>query len=194
MSWSIPHIATTGGWNTGVVAYNPSEETCLLTITAYDDDGAQVNRFVKTLASGAKFVGQPASLGFSELAHWIKVQGSEPLAGFELFSSNDQNLLAGYTGVNIQRASGILPKIEKDGSTGVALVNSSGTQTTVTLTAYDDAGSAVARPLSPRPPTKKKWTRRKTSSKASIFPMRPTWPSIPGSRSPPFNSTCLPTE
>ncbi len=139
-----PHIATTGGWNTGVVAYNPSDEACELTITACDAEGTLVNRFEETLASRAKFVGQPAGLGFSELAKWIKVEGSEPLVGFELFSSSDQNLLAGYTGVNIQRASGILPKIEKDGSTGVALVNSSGTQTTVTLTAYDDAGSVIA--------------------------------------------------
>ena len=68
-----------------------------------------------------------------------------PLTGFELFGTVDGNQLAAYAGGGGTGAkAGVFPKIEKNGWTGIAFVNTEATAASVTLTAYDDNGAPVA--------------------------------------------------
>ena len=52
-------------------------------------------------------------------------------------------MLAGYTAVDIQRKQGVLPILEQDGDTGIALVNAGDSAAAVTITAYDDDGNVI---------------------------------------------------
>ena len=74
----------------------------------------------------------------------------QPLSGFELFGSTDGQQLGSYAGGGGTGATqGIFPKIEKDGWTGIAFVNTEDGAATVTLTAYDDSGNGVATEVLP---------------------------------------------
>ena len=140
-----PHVAFSDLWTTGVVAHNPSDALCRATITSYDSQGEQLGTTEVEIGPRENFVGNKARMGLAADAAWIKVEGSSPITGFELFAPVDQNSLAGYTGVDIRRKAGVLPKIDKEGHTGLAVVNPNAVDANVSLTAYDDDGVAVAR-------------------------------------------------
>ena len=62
----------------------------------------------------------------------------------------DGNLLAAYAeGGGTGAKTGIFAKIEKNGWTGIAFVNTEATAASVTLTAYDDNGTVVATQVLP---------------------------------------------
>jgi len=61
-----------------------------------------------------------------------------------LFGTNDGNQLDGYSSVGINKKNGSFAKIEKNGWTGIAFVNTVNSPATVTLTAYDDDGNSIA--------------------------------------------------
>jgi hypothetical protein len=139
-----PHIASDATWGTGVVAYNPSGESCELTITPFKDDGTSLSSQSKTLAAQEKYVGTPESLNLPDGTAWFSIEASSPIVGFELFSTKDGNQLGGYTGVGISGTDGVFAKIDKEGGTGIAFVNIEDSAATVTITAYDDNGSVIA--------------------------------------------------
>ncbi len=140
-----PHVAFSDYWNTGVVAHNPSDTLCQATITSYNSQGEELGATEVEIGPRESFVGNKARMGLPEDAAWIKVEGSSPITGFELFAPVHQNSLAGYTGVDIRRNAGVLPKIDQEGHTGLAVVNPNTVEANVSLTAYDDDGVAVAR-------------------------------------------------
>ena len=45
-----PHTATERGWGTGVVAYNPSDTDCDITITPYTETGEPLSPVTDTIA------------------------------------------------------------------------------------------------------------------------------------------------
>ena len=137
-----PHIATTDGWGTGVVAYNPSDTQTTLNITPYDSTGRALSPQTVTVPGGGKYVGVVSKLGFSKDTAWIGVNADSPVTGFELFTQSNQ--MAGYSGVDIAATEGVFPKLEKAGNTGIAFVNVSQSAAMAILTAYDDNGSPVA--------------------------------------------------
>ena len=140
-----PHVAFSDYWNTGVVAHNPSDTLCQATITSYNSQGEELGVTEVEIGHRESFVGNKARMGLPEDAAWIKVEGSSPITGFELFAPVHQNSLAGYTGVDIRRNAGVLPKIDQEGHTGLAVVNPNTVEANVSLIAYDDDGVAVAR-------------------------------------------------
>ena len=74
----------------------------------------------------------------------------EPLTGFELFGTIDGNQLAAYAGGSGTGAkAGVFAKIEKNGWTGIAFVNTEASAASVTLTAYNDNGTAGGHPGAP---------------------------------------------
>jgi hypothetical protein len=151
-----PHVAG-GDWWTGIVAYNPSEWSCPITITPYDAQGIRLP--VMTLSSlegGEKYIGTPATLGLPAEAAWFKISSPSkigstcPLSGFEFFSTVDGNQLAAYAGGGkVGAKTGIFPKIEGNGWTGIAFVNTEANAASVTLTAYKDNGTPVAAQVLP---------------------------------------------
>ena len=139
-----PHVANNGWW-TGIVAYNPSDQACTITITPYDAQGGALTPLSRSIAGKGKYVGTVAGLGLPAQTAWFKIDSPQPLSGFELFGTADGKQLGAYPGEggNLSRT-GIFAKIEKNGWTGIAFINIQASQATVTLTAYNDAGGPVA--------------------------------------------------
>jgi hypothetical protein len=134
-----------GGWWTGIVAYNPSELPGTITITPYDAQGTPLFPMTRSLGGKEQYIGTPAELGLPAATAWFKIDSTRPLTGFELFGNADYSQLAAYAGGGATGAkTGIFPKIEENGWTGIALVNTAATATSVTLTAYRDDGTPVA--------------------------------------------------
>ncbi len=139
----FPHIAVKDGWGTGVVAYNTSADTIGLTITSYDIFGNQLDSISEIISGHQRYFGLVSNLGLSNETAWIDVKSNtKVLTGFELFTRKNQ--MAGYTGVAINRKEGIFPKLEKNGATGIALVNLEDGMADVNLIAYNNSGDQVA--------------------------------------------------
>ena len=139
-----PHIANDRTWNTGIVATNANDSGIDLTITPFADDGTELAAKTVSLGPGEKYVGAVTALDLPSDAAWLRIDGSAPFSGFELFGTNDGDRLAGYTGVDIDMTQGCFVKLEKNGWTGIAFVNTENEAAAVTLTAYDDDGNAIA--------------------------------------------------
>jgi hypothetical protein len=147
-----PHVASDNIWWTGIVAYNPSESACTITITPYNDQGTPLSpKTPPPIAGKGKYVGAVADLGLPAQTAWFKIDSTNPLSGFELFGTIDGNQLAAYAGGGGSSAkSGVFAKIEKNGGwTGIAFVNTEDSAASVTLTAYNDNGTTVATQVLP---------------------------------------------
>ena len=98
-----PHVAG-GDWRTGIVAYNPSESACTLTITPYNSQGTAFSSSSLSLPGKSKYAGFVTALGLPAQTAWFKLGslsklGSTcPLTGFELFATVDDQQLAAYAG------------------------------------------------------------------------------------------------
>jgi len=137
-----PHTASSGGWSTGIVAYNPSDNPCDITITPYNAAGGDLTPTNDTIGGKSKYIGTVSLLGLPEDTAWLEIGATSPITGFELFTRTDQ--LGGYTGVGISGTEGVFAKLESDGATGIAFVNIENSSATVTLTAYADIGTEIA--------------------------------------------------
>ena len=141
-----PHIASDDEWWTGIVAYNPSQLACTITITPYSAQGVPLTLSTPPpIAGKGKYVGAVADLGLPAETAWFRIDSTSPLSGFELFGSVHGNQLGAYAeGSGGGAKAGIFAKIEKSGWTGIAFVNTEASAATVTLTAYDDSGNPKA--------------------------------------------------
>ncbi len=126
------------------MAYNPSNSGCDLTITPYTGDGHPLSAITRHLSGKEKYIGTIRILDFPTAAAWFRISSTRPIIGFELFSTIDGAMLAGFFGINANRKKGTFPKIEKDGWTGIAFVNIADNDTKVNLDARDDAGNLIA--------------------------------------------------
>jgi hypothetical protein len=139
-----PHVASDEQWWTGIVAFNPSASPSTLTITPYTEVGTALATQTIEVPAGGKYIGTVSALSLPPGTAWLKIDSTNPLTGFELFGTTNGNQLAGYTGVGISGKEGVFAKTEKAGWTGIAFVNIEGSTASVTLTAYDNYGNAVA--------------------------------------------------
>ena len=139
-----PHIASNTTWWTGIVAYNPFDTSCDITITPYTEAGDSLTPTSQTIAAGKeKYIGTVADLNLPDDTAWFQIDATSPITGFELFGTQNGNQLAGYTGVGISGTEGVFAKLEKNGWTGIAFVNTGDGTASIWLTAYDDNGNAV---------------------------------------------------
>ncbi|MBW2561410.1 MAG: S8 family serine peptidase, partial [Deltaproteobacteria bacterium] len=138
-----PHIPSQDGWFTGVVAYNPSDTVCDIIITPYTESGDSLTPVYDTITGKGKYIGVVSALGLPANAAWFQIDATNPITGFELFTYGS-NQMAGYTSVGIKGKEGVFAKIEKNGSTGIAFVNTGYVTASIVLTAYDDNGDVVA--------------------------------------------------
>jgi hypothetical protein len=139
-----PHVAVDSYW-TGIVAYNPSDAACTITITPYNSSGTALTATAIIIAGKAKYVGTVAQLGLPTATAWFRLDSTSPLTGFELFGTTSGNQLAAYAGMGDTGAkAGIFPKIEKNGGwTGIVVVNTEAVAASVVFTAYTDDGTVV---------------------------------------------------
>jgi hypothetical protein len=140
-----PHVADMKSWWTGIVAYNPSITSAQLTITPYSKTGEMLARSYLIVGGKDKYIGVVRSLNLPDQTAWFKINATQPLVGFELFSTLDNTKLAAYAEMNgAGSKQGVFPKIESDGWTGIAFVNAEGSEASVTLTAYTNEGTPLA--------------------------------------------------
>lgn len=136
----FPHVDQNGWW-TGIGIYNPNAVPTELAIIGYDRNGNQTDATTETVAA---FGNKVFATTFSFSTAWFTVQSTQPVTGFELFGTDDGNQLAGYSVVNLATTSGVFPKLERSGWTGIAVVNVGEGPATITLEARNDSGSVVA--------------------------------------------------
>jgi rhodanese-related sulfurtransferase len=140
-----PHVASDDHWWTGIVAYNPAESATTITITPYSAQGTLLTPSTLSIAGKGKYVGLVAGLGLPAQTAWFRIDSTRPLSGFELFGTINGNQLAAYGGNGgTGEREGVFAKIEKNGWTGIAFVNTEADAASVTLTAYNDSGTEVA--------------------------------------------------
>ena len=143
-----PHVDNNGWW-TGIVAYNPSALACTITITPYSAQGIPLAPSNQSIPGKGKYVGIVSELNLPADTAWFKIDSPQPLSGFELFSAVSENQLAAYAGGSGPAKAGVFAKVEKNGWTGIAFVNTEADAASVTLTAYADDGNAVAAQVLP---------------------------------------------
>jgi len=139
----FPHLSSDQQWWTGLVAYNASPVPCDITIAPYTASGTALTSQALTLEANGKYMGNAKVLGLPDATAWFKLSGDCPLTGFELFGTKDFKQLAGFTSVGIDNTEGTFKKIEKDGWTGIAFVNTTDLSSTINLVARDDTGAVI---------------------------------------------------
>ena len=146
-----PNVADGIAWWTGIVAYNPSDLACSITVRPYSAQGSALTTTPLSLAGKGKYVGTVWGSAVGDLplptqTAWLQIDSTSPLTGFELFGSKpDGEMLVGYGGGGGSGAkAGVFPKIEKSGWTNIFFVNTEANTASVTLTAYDDSGTPIA--------------------------------------------------
>lgn len=148
----FPHVASFGSWETEIALTNTAEVPVRGDLQAFRDDGSLLSQSISVTlpALGRKQVVVGSSFqNPQDIAYLAFVSDSGWVAGYTRFSQpgNRASLAAG-TGTK----QGWFTKMEKDGWTGIAFVNTETSDATVTLTACDENGSQVATktlPLSP---------------------------------------------
>ena len=138
------HIAVSDGWETEVAVINPTAKTVSGNFTFYDLDGKQLGGEVSiTLNPYGRY---EAEVG-TTFAQWGNVQ-------YMLFTSETYGL-KGYSKfynsgtrasimASAPQTSGLFTKLDQEGWTGIAFVNTASVAAQITLTAYSDAGEAQA--------------------------------------------------
>ena len=136
-----PHVTHDDQW-TGVVAYNPSDAACDITIRPYSALGGTLATMIDSIAGKERYVGAVEDLDLPAQTAWFRIDSTiQPLSGFELIGANDGSRLAAYAaGGRTTATGGVLPKIEKEGWTDIGFVNTEAADASVTLTAFDDNG------------------------------------------------------
>jgi len=139
-------IAIADGWETEVAVLNPSAKTVTGNFTFHDVDGNQLgNPYSITLNAHGRYqveVGATfAQLG--NIEYMIFTAPTYGLKGYSKFSNNRDGVRASIM-ASAPQTSGLFTKIDHEGWTGIAFVNTSSSVARITLTAYSDTGETIA--------------------------------------------------
>ena len=139
-------IAIADGWETEVAVLNPTAKTISGNFTFYDTDGNQLGATVPvTLNPHGRYQAEVgAAFGqYGKVEYMIFTAPTYGLKGYSKFYNNTDGIRASIM-ASAPQTSGLFTKIEDQGWTGIAFVNTSPDVARVTLTAYSDAGEAIA--------------------------------------------------
>jgi len=140
------HVASDSKYWTGVVFYNPNNSQVDLTVSPYSDSGAALANQQITLGPGKKYVSTATNLQLPDETAWFSVDATGgKIEGFELFGTRDGKSLAGYKTTTDGLIMGVFPKIDHNGWTGIAFVNSNERPANITLYARDDSFVGINR-------------------------------------------------
>jgi len=140
----FPHVASNQTWWTGIAACKPGSAAAELTVKPYRKDGTALAELGAEIGAEGKYYGDAGDLGLPAETAWFAIEASRPLNGFELFGTTNADQLAGYSAVNIKRQQGVFPKLEAEGWTGIAFVNTAAGSAEVSLRLYQDDGTVAA--------------------------------------------------
>ena len=143
----FPHIAISDGWETEVAVLNPTTKVVNGTLTFYAENGTQLGEaFSLTLNPNGRYQVEVGTT-FAErgaIEYMIFTAPVFGLKGYTKFYDADSraSIMA-----SSPQTTGLFTKLvhsDPEGWTGIAFVNTSDVAANVDLTAYSDAGTAVA--------------------------------------------------
>lgn len=139
----FPHVEQDVWW-TGMAVYNPSSVIANIDLSAFDLQGNLIKSW-PDYAQIQPFGNLVQPTAFPVGTSWFSVESpAVPLMGLKLFGSIAQNMMAGYSVVNIAARTGIFPKLEPSGWTGIVMVNVGNTSGSIQLEARNDIGQVIA--------------------------------------------------
>ncbi|QTA80406.1 Rhodanese-like domain-containing protein [Desulfonema limicola] len=141
-----PHVASDEKWWTGIAVFNPSDSENVIVFTPFRADGTALNSEAISvpILAHSQYSSYFKELYFPDNTAWILAEAESPVVGLQLFGTHGGNEMAGYSVVdNIQKA-GVFFKIEKNGWTGIAFVNTEEETADIILTAHDNNGNIIA--------------------------------------------------
>lgn len=155
----FPHVDISNGWWTGFNILNNNDVTNNLTYTFYDKDGNEIlnsgekysfpqfnsiaphERLVMVVNQLFESLDQEVPEGLS----WFKIEGSNPLNGFELFGTGDFELLSGVKLENNKTSNLLFPvgNLSDTSWTGLSIVNLGDLDTKLNLKGYNSEGALI---------------------------------------------------
>ncbi|MEA1922960.1 MAG: hypothetical protein U9N63_09910 [Pseudomonadota bacterium] len=165
------HIAIADGWETEVAVLNPTDKTVSGNFTFYDMDGNQLGDTIpKTLNPYGRYQVEVGSAfaGRGNIEYMIFTAPTYGLKGYSKFYNNHDGIRASIM-ASTPQTSGLFTKIDHEGWTGIAFVNTASVMAHITLTAYSDAGDPIAiEPMDVKPGEKVVKTAEKIFAPQSI--------------------------
>ncbi len=139
------HVATSDGWETEIAVLNPTSEEATGTLVSYNVSGRPVGDAVPiTLPAHGRYeVEVGATFANAEtIAYIVLTSEIFGLKGYTKFYRGGVRASIMASG---PRTTGLFTKIDHEGWTGIAFINTAATATAnITLTAYSNTGEVVA--------------------------------------------------
>ena len=136
------HIAIANGWETEVAVLNPTAKAVSGNFTFYDMNGNQLGGATPiTLKAHGRYqveVGATFAQRGS-IEYMLFTAATYGLKGYSKFYNNSFGVRASIM-ASAPQTSGLFTKIDHEGWTGIAFVNTSSVEAHITLTAYSDDG------------------------------------------------------
>ncbi len=138
------HIAIVDGWETEVAVLNPTAKTVTGNFTFYDKSGNQLGGTVpQTLNPFGRYQVEVGA-SFAQLGDVQYMLFTSETYGLKGYSKFYKGGVRASIMASTPQTSGLFTKLDHEGWTGIAFVNTSSVAAMITLTAYSDAGEAKA--------------------------------------------------
>ncbi|GEM_PF-663893 len=142
----IPHLATSGGWWTGLALANALGEAATLSIKPYTAAGEALAEQNLDLGAAASLAATPDSLALPQAAAWLEVGSatSTPLAGAAFYGLDSCTAAAVHQAGPASLKRALLPRPPGADWAGLALLNPGLPTAHVGLAAFDADGRLLA--------------------------------------------------
>ncbi|MEA3333897.1 MAG: hypothetical protein U9Q58_09895 [Pseudomonadota bacterium] len=138
------HIAINDGWETEVAVLNPTTKVVSGNLTFYTNNGTQLGEaFPLTINANGRYqvvVGET----FTKRGTIEYIIFRAPVYGLKGYSKFYNATTRASIMASTPQTTGLFTKLDHDGWTGIAFVNTADIEATVILTAYSDAGEEMA--------------------------------------------------
>ncbi len=138
------HIAIADGWETEVAVLNPTAKTVTGNFMFYDMDGKQLGSPVSQTINAHGRYQVEVGATFAQYGNIEYMLFTSDLYGLKGYSKFYKGGLRASIMAATPQTSGLFTKIDHEGWTGIAFVNTASVGAQITLKAYSDAGGVKA--------------------------------------------------
>lgn len=137
-----PLVGGSQDWWTGIAVYNPANQSTVLSITSYDEQGTVLSFQDITLEAYGKYLFLAGDLHLPSGTTCVHIHSNVEITGVELVGGVSS--IGSVSAVNLGRYNGTLPMLDQEeGGKELFLMNCTTEPAHVVVTAYDDAGMPV---------------------------------------------------
>jgi len=163
------HIAITDGWETEVAVVNPTAKRVSGNLTFYGMEGNQLGAAVPVAINSHGRYQVEAGTAFANRGSIEYMIFTAPTYGLKGYSKFYKGGVRASIVASAPQTSGLFTKLDHEGWTGIAFVNTGSSVAHIVLTAYSDAGQALAvKPMDVGPGAKVVKTAEKLFAPQSI--------------------------